>query len=579
MRKAGRNLICSPNWIYSPAVTTPDDTDYGLQWGLEQPSGFDIQMPDAWDMETGSPLVVVGIVDSGMYLTHPDLGGNVWTNPNEVINGIDDDGNGFIDDVYGANVVAGSGNPQNSVDAHGTMVAGIIGAVGNNGAGICGVNWSTNLLPVRFTDNNGLGSSASAVAAIDYLVDLKLNHGINVVTLVTPWGSSSEDPALEQAVRDASDAGIIIVAAAGNGEPGVDTDLTPWYPAAYTRTFPNVISVGSVASDETYSVFSNYGVNTVDLAAPGEHIYSTSVDSTYAYGSGTSLAAAHVAGVIALCSSLSPSLAADQIRAIILQTSAFDTALIGKTKFGLLNAQNALTACSLAPTPTPTRTPSPTPTITLTPTITETPTITLTPTITPTPTQTLTLTPTITNTPTETRTLTPTRTVTNTRTPTNTRTITPTRTITRTPTVTRTRTVTRTATATRTRTATKSPTPTKTPLVQPTLTPTKTPTLGGPTVPPTLTSVPSVSVSFKGAPKHSRGKVSFTVTAGGSGRLAIAARVQKSGKVISKTSKRGTGGDYSFKLDFNLKGRGRVYATVTDSKKKTKTVRATFTAK
>ncbi len=559
IRKSRGHLVCSPNWVYPLAeIPSPSDPGFQYQWGLKNGSvtGFDIHALDAWETQTGSGEIVVGIIDSGIRLTHPDLAANLWVNPGEIpANGIDDDANGYIDDVNGADVVQHNGDPHDSVYGHGTMMAGVIGAEAENGIGICGINWSVKLLPVKFTEN-GNGSSASAVAAFNYLTDLKINHSINIVTVVTGWGSSTDDPALKLAIENASDAGMVVVTAAGNN--GKDNDILPFYPANYAKTVANVISVGSVGSGPSggfYSTFSNFGDKSVDLGAPGEYVYSTTVGpddaaGDYAYGYGTSLAAAHAAGVVALCAAENPLLAPDQMQALVLQSSVFDLSLVGKIRFGLLNATNVVSACAAAPEPSPTPTPSHTPTITPTFTVTNTPTIT----------------------PTNTETETPTTTFT--RTPTKTKTITPTRTVTRTPTITNTPTITKTPTNTRTPTPSRTPsrTKTKSPVAP---TPRPSPSPAGPTAAPTAKA--ALSVAFSGPPVYKSKRVSVSVKITGLGKLTLAVWTQSSRKVQSKTTRRGlAAGTYPFKLKYTLTQRGRVYAKVTDSKKAVKTRRVIF---
>src|SRR5262249_28581701 len=214
--------------------------------------------PLAWDVVQGSPDVVVGVIDTGIDYTHPDLVANMWTNPGEIPgNGIDDDGNGFVDDVYGYDFANDDPDPSDDY-GHGTHVAGTIGAVGNNSVGIAGVSWRVRLMAIKFIGANGSGSSSGAVRAVNYAVQMGARLTSN------SWGGRGNSIALREAIAAAQAAGQLFVAAAGNSSSNNDTN--PFYPASYD--LDNVIAVGAIESDGDRATFSNFG-QTVDVYAPG----------------------------------------------------------------------------------------------------------------------------------------------------------------------------------------------------------------------------------------------------------------------------------------------------------------------
>jgi hypothetical protein len=298
-------------------------------------SPYGSQAAEAWAANyTGSRSVYVGVLDEGVQWTHPDLDANVWTNPRDPADGIDNDRNGYRDDVHGwdfsrnDNSVYDGGSGGNQ-DDHGTHIAGILGAEGNNGTGVVGVNWQVTIIPLKFLGPLG-GSTANAVKAINYLIDLKTRHKLNIVAINASWGGSGYSSALNDAIKRAGDNGILFIAAAGNN--GRNNDTTPFYPASYNQ--PNVISVAALDRNGNLASWSNYGRNTVHLAAPGVGIYSTLAFNTYGSYSGTSMATPHVTGAVALYKSKYPSATAAQIKAALLTSVAPTASLSGKTITG-----------------------------------------------------------------------------------------------------------------------------------------------------------------------------------------------------------------------------------------------------
>lgn len=338
-----------PNYIYSIDIV-PNDTYFGIQYALRNTGqsggtpGADISAPEAWDIETGSPGVVIAVIDTGVDYAHPDLAGNIWDNPFEIAgNGIDDDGNGYIDDIHGIDAFNNDADPMDD-HGHGTHVAGTIGATGNNGTGVAGVNWNVSIMALKFLGADGSGSSSDAITCLEYIADMKAN-GVNIVATNNSWGGGD----YSQLLRDTIDAQreILFFAAAGND--GIDNDPTPHYPSSYA--LPSVIAVASTDRNDALATDSCYGRRSVDIAAPGVSIASTlssvnayGLTAQYVYMSGTSMATPHATGAAGLLYAQNPSFTWIEVRNLIL-SSGDDTASVqGKTLTGKrLNAYDALT--------------------------------------------------------------------------------------------------------------------------------------------------------------------------------------------------------------------------------------------
>ncbi|WP_017294026.1 S8 family serine peptidase [Geminocystis herdmanii] len=336
------NYTISINDISTQA--TPNDPSYSQLWGLHntgQTGGTvdaDIDAPEAWDITTGSSNVIVGVIDTGIDYTHPDLINNMWTNPGEIPNdGIDNDGNGYIDDVYGYDFAYNDSDPMDvprgDNPGHGTHVAGTIGGRGNNGVGVAGVNWNVQLMALKFLDDYGNGSTFNAILAINYATMM----GVNLTN--NSWGGGGYSQGLYDAISAAGNAGQLFVASAGND--GNNNDAFASYPATYN--LDNIISVAATDHNDQLASFSNYGATTVDLAAPGVNIYSTFPNNTYGSISGTSMASPHVAGVAALLLANNPDLTDEEVKAAILSGVDLKANLAGTNLTGgRLNAYNAL---------------------------------------------------------------------------------------------------------------------------------------------------------------------------------------------------------------------------------------------
>ena len=297
----------------------PNDSDYGSLWGLSA-----ISMPSAWDISTGSREVVVAVIDTGMDMDHPDLAANLWTNAVEIAGDeIDNDGNGFVDDVNGWDFVASDNDPEDG-NGHGTHCSGTIGAVGNNDKQVAGVCWNVSIMPVRAADDSGSLASSDVVGAIYYAAD----NGAKVLS--NSYGGSDFSQTEYDAIDYANDQGCIFVAAAGNDAS--DNDAVPQYPAGYDVA--NIISVAATDENDELASFSNYGSSTVDVAAPGVEILSTYLSGGTETLQGTSMACPHVAGAMALLASIYEEVTPIEARQLLMDSVDEVAALNGKVLSG-----------------------------------------------------------------------------------------------------------------------------------------------------------------------------------------------------------------------------------------------------
>lgn len=363
-----RVAYAEPDRLIEPSETVPNDPRFGDMWSLLNndvfgKTGADVGATRAWDLTTGSDSVIVGITDTGVDIEHEDLAANIWKNPNEIAgNGIDDDNNGFIDDVNGWNFQGDNNIVFNSPsgDYHGTFTSGIVGAVGNNGIGVTGMAWNIKLMPLKFI-SDGTGSISGAIKAINYAVAQK-KKGVNIRVINASWGPGRSDCAdsfsasLKDAIIAAGKQNILFVSSAGNGVCGTtngdDMDVAPEYPAAWSGELSNAISVAAVDKTDAVPYWSNFGHLNVGVAAPGVSVLSTVPRgyfgtpgvASYIPDSGTSFAAPYVTGIAALLAVHEPSLTAAQIKQRIISTAEPLLPLASKVSAsGRANAYNALT--------------------------------------------------------------------------------------------------------------------------------------------------------------------------------------------------------------------------------------------
>ncbi len=318
-----------PNLIWSIGLA-PSDPRYPEQYGLHNTGqtggipGADIGAEAAWERFTGDPELMVGVLDTGAQLDHPDLAANLWTNPGEVPgNGVDDDSNGYVDDVHGYDFYNHDGNPADD-NGHGTHTAGTIAAVGDNGVGVTGVVWRARIVVLKFLNSSGSGPTSGAVEALEYgqRVGLRLTNN--------SWGGGVYSRALEDAIAAVGATGQLFVAAAGNSR--ANTDVNANYPSALSQDC--IISVAATDAADQLASFSNYGAASVDLAAPGDGILSTFPGSAYRQLSGTSMATPQVSGAVALLMGRFPSMEAAEVKSRLMRFADPLTGLAGRCVSG-----------------------------------------------------------------------------------------------------------------------------------------------------------------------------------------------------------------------------------------------------
>ncbi|MHC4985702.1 MAG: S8 family serine peptidase, partial [Planctomycetota bacterium] len=342
-------LYLEPNFVHqmgdiTPLATTPTDSRYSQLWGLNntgQTGGTpdaDIDAAEAWDLTTGSSDVVIAIIDTGIDYTHNDLAANMWTNPGEIAgDGVDNDGNGYVDDVYGWDFYGNDSNPIDD-NSHGTHVAGTIGGA-SDGSGVVGVNWDVKLMALKFLSGGGYGSTSGAIQAVNYATMMKRDYGVNIVATNNSWGGGGYSTALRDAIAAGGQQDILFVAAAGNDNNNNDQSAS--YPASYN--LDEIISVAATDHRDAKASFSSYGATTVDLAAPGVSILSSTPGNGYASYSGTSMATPHVSGVVGLLAASAPGATALEIKQAILDGADPISSMTGKALTGgRLNAFNSL---------------------------------------------------------------------------------------------------------------------------------------------------------------------------------------------------------------------------------------------
>lgn len=348
LRQQSAVEYAEPNYLVREFVV-PDDERFGEQWALHNTGAVccgtadaDIDAPEAWDVATGAADVVVAVIDTGVDFMHPDLAENMFRNEADCdADGADDDGNGYVDDCHGIDLVDDDGVPLDPRQ-HGTHVAGIIGARGNNGIGVSGVAWDVRMVACRFINSEGAGQIADAIECLDYAAGLR-DRGINVVATNNSWGGGPPSRALDDAVRALRDRGILLVAAAGNSADS--NDRFPQFPC--NVDLANVLCVGASTGIDSQAIFTNLGRHTVHLFAPGESVLSTVPGASYNWFNGTSMAAPHVTGVVALLAAQDPAADWRARKNLILSTvDRLSPMPEYSVAGGRLNAMRALTCAN-----------------------------------------------------------------------------------------------------------------------------------------------------------------------------------------------------------------------------------------
>ena len=320
----------------------PNDPMFAEQWALDNKgqnggkANADLSALKAWEKTKGSKKLVIAVLDTGVDYTHQDLVTNIWTRP-ATVPAYKDAQLGKFNDEHGFNSADNSADPMDE-NGHGTHCAGIIGAEGDNDEGIAGMNWKVEIMPLKFLGKSGSGSTKNAIESINYVIDRKKN-GVNVRVISASWGSTAYSKALEDVIRKAGEEGILFVAAAGNSSE--NADFRPHYPSGYK--LPNVISVAALDRNDVLAGFSNYGVKSVHLGAPGKEILSTWLKGTYREASGTSMATPYVSGVAGLILASDPNMPLEKLREKLLDSVDPIESLKGKTVTGgRLNAAKAV---------------------------------------------------------------------------------------------------------------------------------------------------------------------------------------------------------------------------------------------
>jgi thermitase len=347
--------VAEPNFIYRVNKTSNDPLFEKL-WGMKNTgqkdssnspgvAGVDVDIEKAWDIETGSEKTLIAVIDTGIDYNHPDLKANAWTNEAELngATGVDDDGNGYIDDIHGYSFADELGNNPDPMDdhGHGSHCAGTIGARGDDGAGIVGVNWQTKIMGIKFLGADGSGTLEGAIRSIDYATKM----GAKILS--NSWGGGGYSQTLKEAIERSNAAGALFVAAAGNDGANNDEE-DAHYPSNYDVA--NVLSVAAIDNKGQLAYFSNYGKKRVHVAAPGVNVFSSLPGGEYASWSGTSMATPHVSGVAGLVWSHEPELTGVQVKERIIKTARPLEGVRKKVASnGLVNGFNALTNTQAPP--------------------------------------------------------------------------------------------------------------------------------------------------------------------------------------------------------------------------------------